>query len=236
MIGHKLILNKTINLHELGVVEVTEFEKLSSTTYYKDVAERPRRYQKRHFRTKTVTVQVRVIEEKRENSKDKIDEIVGLSYSDSPIEFYLDDKKWCMAILESADSSLYFRTGLLELEFTNVYGYWLGEEKTSIGAINSNSIIDSTHITIEFTAMEKNVSIKNTTQDEELKLTELLPYSNYRIDNYDKTAKHVLSNGNTLPAELDLSSDFIKLLKGYNYISVTGASGVSIKYREVVSL
>ena len=100
IIGRSLILNDTIKLHELGVVEEVTFEKLSNQTYYQDIAEAPAKFQKRHFKHKSLTFNLRVKEKDREKTKDMIDKIVvNMSFIVSPPSlcfYYIIDKGYCV--------------------------------------------------------------------------------------------------------------------------------------------
>lgn len=230
IIGRSLILNDTIKLHELGVVEEVTFEKLSNQTYYQDIAEAPAKFQKRHFKHKSLTFNLRVKEKDREKTKDMIDKIVGLSFSDEPISLLLDDKKWTMAILETAEDELFFENGLLVLEFTNIYGVWYGNEKTAtLGtAFSVGGVVDSDYGIIKITNTANTSKIQ-------LGINYLEPTTtllSVPIEINLKT-KTVLQSGKHVP--ISLNSNFFSLKLGSNTINATNASG-TITYREVVAL
>ena len=230
IIGRSLILNNTIKLHELGVVEEVTFEKLSNQTYYQDIAEAPAKFQKRHFKHKSLTFNLRVKEKDREKTKDMIDKIVGLSFSDEPISLLLDDKKWTMAILETAEDELFFENGLLVLEFTNIYGVWYGLEKTaSLGtSFNVLGVINTDYGVLEITnsANTSKIQLGSTY----LEPSTTLLTSPIIINLKNKTVKQLDAH-----VPISLNSDFFELSLGSNNITTTNASG-TITYREVVAL
>ena len=230
IIGRSLILNDTIKLHELGVVEEVTFEKLSNQTYYQDIAEAPAKFQKRHFKHKPLTFNLRVKEKDREKTKDMIDKIVGLSFSDGPISLLLDDKKWTMAILETAEDELFFENGLLVLEFTNIYGVWYGNEKTAAlrTAFSVGGVIDSNFGII--TVTPSGISSRIQLGDDFLRMKTTLLTSPIEVNLLEKTVKQL---GEHVP--IDLESDFFNLKLGSNTIAASNASG-TILYREVVAL
>ena len=85
MINNEVIINST-PLHKFGTIESIEYSKLSNDILYREIANRQPRVQGRKRQLKEVTLKIRIHDKlSRAETKKQIDEIVGLSFSDSPI-------------------------------------------------------------------------------------------------------------------------------------------------------
>lgn len=228
MIWNEITLNGSVKLHDLGTIEKIEYNNLSNNILYLERALRPPVIQGRKRELKEVTVSIRVISDTRQISKKKIDEIVGLSYSESPFLFNKNGK-FCNAILEEAESELFFQNGLLVLKFINMDGVWYGEEKTTTSlSITNNGVIATDNVIVKVAPTGTDLTLKNGLGKSII--AKLYNTMEVTIDLKNKTimqaGKHV---------ELDLSSNFFELQKGANSWSITGGTATVI-YREVVAL
>lgn len=230
MIGRKVTIKDNINLHDLGIVEVADYNLLNIESIYKERADAPSYLQKKKRVTKSITLNIRVIKKNIAEVRKKIDEIVGLSYSGEPFSFLIDEDKYCRATLESADKSELWNSGLLTLEFTNLDGLWYGEEKiANLGSsFTVNSLIPTTFLIIKLTPTS--VSPGLTFESKKMRFENALAGRIITIDNNKKTATQLNEH-----VTMSLDSDFFILENKRSVISATGGSG-TITYREVVAL
>ena len=228
-VGHRLRI-KNVNLHEICIIEKVEFEKLSSFINYKDVSNAPSKYESRKFTNKSIIVSIRIIESDRNKVKEKIEDIVATCYSDKPAYFLLDNKYWCEVVLERASDELFFNTGLLTLEFTNIYGVFYGTfRRVSLPAnIEVPGVIDTNMAKIKLTPTSPNGSVG--IESDVINFKNVITNREIVIDLNKKIIKQLGSH-----VEISLDSSFFILKKGNNNINITNAEGV-IEYREVVLL
>lgn len=234
MIGRKVKIKDSIELHKLGFVESANFPKLSTESIFQERTNAPSYFRKKKRKNKTVVVNLRVIKENIQKVRKTIDEIIGLSESDKPFSFVLDDEKYCNAILEDVDDSYFFNSGLLVLTFINLDGVWYGPEKTekiSAGLSPSFQVkgIAETNM-IEIIVRPKSGVVTLKHNGNQIIVRNAMTSTDLIIDNYNK---RVTQNGDF--SEIDIESNFFNFTKGNNTVTIKNADG-EIKYREVLAL
>ena len=218
-----------IELHKLGTIETIEYSKLSSDILYHEIANRQPRVKGRNRQLKEVSLKIRIHDKSsRAETKKQIDEIVGLSFSDSPISL-IENGKYCRAILADADDEYTFKNGLLNLKFVNLDGLWYGEEKSSKLTIENQGIISTDFATISIVPSALNVILKDG-KGHMLKMTALNTTSPIAINLENKT---VTQNGKHV--ELSTDSRFFSFEKGKTIMIVTNGA-TNTTYREVIAL
>jgi phage-related protein len=228
MINNEVIINGT-QLHKLGTIESIEYSKLSNDILYSEIANRQPRVQGRKRQLKEVTLKIRIHDKlSRAETKKQIDEIVGLSFSDSPISL-IENGKYCRAILAEAEDEYVFKNGLLSLTFVNLDGLWYGEEKNGKLTIDNQGIISTDFASISIVPSALNVTLKDG-KGHALKMNALNTRSAIIIDLENKTATQ---NGKHV--ELSTDSRFFSFEKGKTVMLVTNGATNTI-YREVIAL
>lgn len=218
-----------IELHKLGTIETIEYSKLSNDILYHEIANRQPRFQGRKRQLKEVSLKIRIHDKaSRAETKKQIYEIVGLSFSDSPISL-IENGKYCRAILEEAEDEYVFKNGLLSLKFINLDGLWYGEEKSGKLTIDNQGIISTDFATISIVPSALNVTLKDG-KGHALKMNALKTTSAIIIDLENKTATQ---NGKHV--ELSTDSRFFSFEKGKTAMLVTNGATNTI-YREVIAL
>lgn len=228
MINNEVIINGT-QLHKLGTIESIEYSKLSNDILYHEIANRQPRVKGRKRQLKEVTLKIRIHDKSsKAETKKQIDEIVGLSFSDSPISL-VENGKYCRAILTDAEDEYTFKNGLLNLKFVNLDGLWYGEEKSGKLTIDNQGIISTDFATISIMPSAPNVMLKDG-KGHALKMTALNTTSAIIIDLENKTATQ---NGKHV--ELSTDSRFFQFEKGKTIMIVTNGA-TNTTYREVIAL
>lgn len=230
MIFDKVTINNSIKLHELGTVEDVLYNNLSNTLLYHDIAEKQSIYRKRKRELKEVTVLLRITDkDTRPETETKIDEVVGLSFSDSPFLFEVNGR-FCQAILAEADREMLAKNGLIEFLFINLDGLWYGEEITTTNlTIVNNGKVASERIVFELLPTASPVVLKNGLGD----VVTIETKSTTRpvtVNMEDMTIKD-----GEVHVPIDINSSLFILEKGSNTFTLTNATA-TIKYREVIAL
>lgn len=230
MIFNQITFDNKVHLHNLGVIEDIKYTNLSSNLIFKDIALRPSHFQRRVRDLKEINIALRVIDKNlRAETKRKVDEIVGASYSEKPFLYAENNTKFCDVVLSSADSEYLFTKGLLMLTFINLDGLWYGEEKIATTSITNNGVIATSKATLSITPSQTAVTIKDG-KGGIISITALNTTSIITVDLYNKT---VSQNGKYIP--LSLTSRFFNFDKGVTTLTITGGT-VNTVYREVIAL
>ena len=218
-----------IELHKLGTIETIEYSKLSNDILYHEIANRQPRVQGRKRQLKEVSLKIRIHDtSSRAETKKQIDEIVGLSFSDSPISL-IENGKYCRAILTDAEDEYTFKNGLLNLKFVNLDGLWYGEEKSGKLTIDNQGIISTDFATISIVPSSPNVTLKDG-KGHALKMTALNTTNAIVIDLENKTVTQ-----NEKHIELSTDSRFFSFEKGKTIMIVSNGA-TNTTYREVIAL